>query len=307
MIFLLELDDSNLIPKDIFLHFNEIYNEADKGNVISELGFTMPSMQNFLGSKEHGGFLYIRPSFQCLQNIILPESPYLIGILIHRWEVPWAKIFPLRLMLRLGALYRYYPTPHISVRRRDSVYAEIAQTIINFLADFRTYTYTIPTIRGMVIHMEDRKTSVLIPRNRYDQVMKALSNASDNILALTGNFSKKADGHLVCIQNTEGPEQLYSYSTQAINIQGQPRKVTGASFIVLNGALKSSSGLSGKCNIVEDGLMVQIMPTKMTAIRDALKNMKDTEIVCGPVDADPSQTEIVEILWTENDLNFNIG
>uniref|UniRef100_A0A336M7I6 CSON013165 protein n=1 Tax=Culicoides sonorensis TaxID=179676 RepID=A0A336M7I6_CULSO len=309
IVILLELDETNLIPKDVFLHLNDIYNEADKGNTITELGFSMPKTQNFLGSKEHGGFLFIRPSFQCLQNITVPESPYLIGVLIHRWEVPWAKIFPLRLMLRLGALYRYYPTPHISVRKRDSVYAEIAQTIINFLADFRTYSYTIPTIRGMYIHMEDRKTSVLIPRNRYDQIMKAINNSSDHILAMAANFSKKADGHLVCIQNTEAnsPEQLHSYSTQAINIQGQPRKVTGASFIVLNGALKSSSGLSGKCNIVEDGLMVQIPPAKMLSIRDALKNMKDVDIICGPVDADPSMTETVTFQWTENDLNFNIG
>ncbi|XP_063705751.1 zinc finger FYVE domain-containing protein 9 [Culicoides brevitarsis] len=309
IVILLELDESNLIPKDIFLHLNDIYNEADKGNTITELGFSMPKMTNFLGSKEHGGFLFIRTSFQCLQNVIVPEAPYLIGVLIHRWEVPWAKIFPLRLMLRLGALYRYYPTPHISVRQRDAVYAEIAQTIINFLADFRTYSYTIPTIRGMYIHMEDRKTSILIPRNRYDQVMKAINNSSDHILAIAGNFSKAADGHLVCIQNTEAntPEQLHSYSTQAINIQGQPRKITGASFIVLNGALKSSTGLSGKCNIVEDGLMVQISPTKMTSTREALKNMKDVDIICGPIDADPSVTETVTFQWTDNDLNFNIG
>lgn len=124
----------------------------------------MPSHGNFLGSKEHGGFLYIRATFQCLENVNVPENPFLIAILIHRWEVPWAKIFPLRLMLRLGALHRYYPSPHVSVRERNSVYAEIAQTIINFLADFRTYSYTLPTIHGMYIHMEERTTSMLIPR-----------------------------------------------------------------------------------------------------------------------------------------------
>lgn len=155
----------------------------------------------------------------------VPDNPYLIGILIHRWEIPWAKIFPLRLMLRLGALYRYYPSPHVSVRNRNSVYAEIAQTIINFLADFRTYSYTLATIQGMFIHMEDRKTNVLIPRNRYDQIMKALNNSSEHILALAGNFSKLADGHLVCVQNTEsGCAETHAYSTQAINIQGKPRK-----------------------------------------------------------------------------------
>lgn len=179
----------------------------------------------FLDSKEHGGFLFIRTTFQCMQNVIIPDNPYLIGILIHRWEVPWAKIFPLRLMLRLGALHRYYPSPHVSVRYRNSVYAEIAQTIINFLADFRTYSYTLPTIRGMYIHMEDRRTNVLIPRNRYDQVMKALNNSSDHIIALAGNFSKLADGHLVCVQNTDsGCAETHAYSTQAINIQGKPRK-----------------------------------------------------------------------------------
>lgn len=308
IIILLELNDTPMIPKDIFLHLNEIYLNADKGQTLTELGFSMPTQTNFLGSKEHGGFIYIRPTFQCLQSVIVPESPYLIGLLIHRWEVPWAKIFPLRLMLRLGALYRYYPSPHISERGRDSVYAEIAQTLINFLADFRTYSYTLATIRGMTIHMEDRKTTVRIPRNSYEQVIRAINFSSDHILAMGGNFSKKADGHLVCIQNTEsGDSEMYSYSTQAINIQGQPRKVTGASFFVLNGALKTTSGLSGKCSIVEDGLMVQILPGTMVSVREALKNMKDTDIVCGPVDATPEQTETVSLLWVENDLEFNLG
>lgn len=93
IVILLELDETNLIPKDIFLHLNDIYNEADKGNTITELGFSMPKGQNFLGSKEHGGFLFIRNSFQCLQSVIVPDSPYLIGVLIHRWEVIYFYIF----------------------------------------------------------------------------------------------------------------------------------------------------------------------------------------------------------------------
>lgn len=77
--------------------------------------------------------------------------------------------------------------------------------------------------------------------------MKVINNSSDHILAFGGDFSKKADGHLVCIQNIEsGCSETLSYSTQAINIQGQERKVTGASFFILNGALKQNSGLSGK-------------------------------------------------------------
>lgn len=84
--------------------------------------------------------------------------------------------------------------------------------------------------------------------------------------------------------------------------------MTGASFLVLNGALKTTSGLSGKCSIVEDGLMVQILPKKMSAIQQGLKTMKeDIDIVCGPVDGDESQTELVCIQWVDNDTNFNVG
>lgn len=83
--------------------------------------------------------------------------------------------------------------------------------------------------------------------------------------------------------------------------------VTGANFLVLNGALKSTSGLSGKCTIVEDGLMVQILPVKMAAIYKSLKEMKDIDIVCGPVDGDAAQTEVVIIKWAENDVEFNVG
>lgn len=227
LVILLELGDSVMLPKDIFVHLNDIFQDADGGSTISELGFSPARMPNFLGSRNHGGFLYVRPTYQCMQNVITPDAPYLVGVLVHRWEVPWAKVLPLRLMLRLGALYRYYPSPHVSVRDRESVYVEIAQTIINLLADFRNYTYTIPTVRGMVIHIEDRKTSILIPRNRYDQIMKLLNSSNDQILALGGNFSKVADGHLVCIQNTEsGCPEATQYSTQAINIEGQPRKGT---------------------------------------------------------------------------------
>lgn len=307
IIILLELDNSNKIPKDIFVHLNEIYWEASRGHPVTELGFSMPKHLNFLGSREHGGFLYIRSSFQCLLDVNVPTAPFLIGVLIHRWEVPWAKIFPLRLMLRLGAQYRYYPSPHISVRQRDPVYGEIAQTIINVLADFRNYTYTIPTVKGMYIHMEDRKTNILIPRNRLDEVIKAINNSSDHILALGANFSKNADGHLVCIQNLKENGDSHAYSTQAINIQGQPRKVTGASFFVFNEALKSTSGLSGKCSIIEDGLMVQVLPSKMNEIRHSLTNMKDIDIVCGPIEADEQQNEVVHIQWVDDDMEINIG
>ncbi|KAH8301797.1 hypothetical protein KR059_011835 [Drosophila kikkawai] len=297
------------LPKDIFQHLYEIYVEAEHARSSThELAFTSPRNANFLGSREHGGFIFIRPTYQCLQGVIVPENPYLVGVLIHRHEVPWAKVLPLRLILRLGAQYRYYPCPLISVRGRESVYGEIAQTIINFLVDFRNYSYSLPAIRGLYIHMEDRQTTVIIPKYRQQDVIKAINVASDHILAFAGNFSKVADGHLVCMQNiNDDRSEMYSYSTQAINIQGQPRKVTGASFFVLNESLKSTSGLSGKCSIVEDGLMVQIMAAKMEEVRQALRNQTDIDIVCGPIEATEDQSEIVSIKWVDNNRDINVG
>lgn len=69
--------------------------------------------------------------------------------------------------------------------------------------------------------MEANQTTILIPRNRYDQVVRALNNSNDPVLALAGNFSADADAHLVCMQS-KGNE--ITYSTHAININDKPRK-----------------------------------------------------------------------------------
>ena len=120
------------------------------------------------------------------------------------------------------------------------------------------------------------------------------------MLALGANLSVSADRHLVAIQQEDG-----SYQTQAINIQHQvsqsvspqslqslcslplqERKLTGASFVVFNGALKSSANLTAKSSIVEDGLMVQVMPDHMTSILKALRNMENHRVECGPTGAE---------------------
>lgn len=298
------LPDETRVPKDLLLFINQLRLEAMKGNIVSELGFLIYQGGNFLDSREHAGFLFIRQTSQCLQKIILPPGPYLFGLLVHRWETPWAKVFPLRLVLRLGAEYRYYPCPLFSVRFRDALYFEIGHTVMKVLADFRNFAYTLPSVRGLTIHLRNRMTDVMFPRNRYDQVIKGLNNSNDHVLAYASNFSIAADSHLVCIQTNTGDES--TYQTQAISINNNPRTITGTSFIVINGALKSSMGLSAKSSIVEDGLMVEIMPEKMEALKAALKNMQDFSIGCGRQGA-PEPDETVNIKWVDNDLQFNVG
>nr|XP_022906434.1 zinc finger FYVE domain-containing protein 9 [Onthophagus taurus] len=305
IVYLIELTDGETcLPIDIFNHLNIIYNDALKGTTVSELGISLHDSSSFLDFKNHAGFLYIRPTFQCVQNIIKPKEPFLIGLLIHRWETPWAKIFPLRLMLRLGAEYRYYPCPLISTRFRDSLFVELGHTVITLFADFRNFSYTLTSIRGLSIHMEDKNTIVRIPTNRYDQVMSSMNNSSDHILVFGGNFSTKADSHLVCIQDTQSSTEN-SYTTHTIDIKNQPKKVIGASFIVFNGALKSTSGLTAKSSIVEDGLMIQISAEDMVSLRESLRNMKEFTIQCGCVNMPSDET--VNIIWGDVDKDFNVG
>ena len=85
--------------------------------------------------------------------------------------------------------------------------------------------------------------------------------------------------------------------------------VTGASFLVLNGALKSSSGLSAKSSIVEDGIMVQVSQDRMMEIRKALNKMMDVKIDCGPVAANEIEApdETVYIKWTDKNPSINSG
>ena len=85
--------------------------------------------------------------------------------------------------------------------------------------------------------------------------------------------------------------------------------VTGASFLVLNGALKSSSGLSAKSSIVEDGIMVQVSQDRMLEIRKSLNKMVDVKINCGPIAANDSDKpdETIYIKWTEQNHSINAG
>ncbi|RWS24850.1 zinc finger FYVE domain-containing protein 16-like protein [Leptotrombidium deliense] len=292
--------DESCVPRDVFRLFTSVYDYASRGSPFAEMSHILFT-EGLFDNKENCGFIFMRPTFQCLKKFLLPSPPYLVGLLLHKCEIPWAKIFPIRLLLRLGAEYRYYPCPLISYRNRKPAYFEIGHTIMNVLADFRNFQYSLPCIPGLVIHTEDTKRKVNFARNRYDQVMKALSSSNEHVLAFAANFSTEADSHLTCIQNDDG-----QYQTQTIKSQDSLSLITGASFIVFSGALKSSTGLSAKMSIVEDGILVQIPPNTMSELKNALRAMQDFTIKCGKVDA-PTEDSVIQVLWVKDDKNFNVG
>ncbi|KAL1783779.1 zinc finger protein FYVE domain-containing protein 16 isoform X1 [Sigmodon hispidus] len=299
IILLLCLPNEDTVPKDIFRLFITIYKDALKGKYIENLD-SLTFTESFLNSKDHGGFLFITPTFQKIDDLPVPRSPFLCGILIQKLEIPWAKVFPMRLMLRLGAEYKAYPAPLTSVRGRKPLFGEIGHTIMNLLVDLRNYQYTLHNIDQLLIHMEMGKSCIKIPRKKYSDVMKVINSSNEHVISIGASFSTEADSHLVCVQS-DGV-----YQTQANSATGQPRKVTGASFVVFNGALKTSSGFLAKSSIVEDGLMVQITPETMDGLRLALREQKDFKIPCGKVDA-VDLREYVDICWVDSEEKKNKG
>ncbi|KAM6364283.1 zinc finger FYVE domain-containing protein 16 isoform 2-T3 [Pluvialis apricaria] len=292
------LPDEEIFPSEIFKLFIDIYKDAMKGRLIRNME-NITFTENFLGSKEHGGFLFVSPIFQKLDDQVLPDNPFLCGILIHKMEIPWAKVFPIRLMLRLGAEYGVYPTPVVSFRHRKPLFGEIGHTIMNLLVDLRNYQYTLHMIDNLFVHVEMGRSCIKIPLRKYNEVMKVINSSNEHVISIGASFNTEADSHLVCVQNKHG-----LYHTQAISATGHPRKVTGASFVVFNGALKTSLGFLAKSNIVEDGLMVQITPETMESLRQALRDKKDFTITCGKTDTGDIK-EYVDICWVENEEKTN--
>uniref|UniRef100_A0A8C5TP08 Zinc finger FYVE domain-containing protein n=1 Tax=Malurus cyaneus samueli TaxID=2593467 RepID=A0A8C5TP08_9PASS len=300
VILLQRLPDEDVFPSEILKLFLDIYKDAMKGRFIKNME-NITFTESFLSNKEHGGFLFVSPTFQKLDDLILPDEPFLCGILIHKLEIPWAKVFPIRLMLRLGAEYGVYPTPVISVRHRKPLFGEIGHTIMNLLVDLRNYQYTLPTIENLFVHVEMGRSCIKIPLRKYNEVMRVISSSNEHVISMGASFNTEADSHLVCVQNKHG-----LYHTQAISSTGDPRKVTGASFVVFNGALKASSGFLAKSSIVEDGLMVQITRETMEDLRQALRDKKDFKITCGKMDAGDAK-EYVDICWVENEEKTSKG
>ena len=161
-----------------------------------------------------------------------------------------------------------------------------------------------------------RKIIVKIANNRHDLVLKALNSSSNSVLSFGSNFDSNANYHLTCLHNDE------QYLTQIFSKDGTVKdfnlnnlesnneyisEVIGASYIVFSGALKNESGLNAKNGIVEDGVLVQLLPEKLEKLKNSLKQKTDFTLNCGQINSKNEQDETVSIEWTEDDLQFNIG
>ncbi|KAG5261748.1 hypothetical protein AALO_G00287910 [Alosa alosa] len=301
LLFVLEcLPEESALPRDLFNLISSVYQDAQRGKFIEDLG-NVTFTDSFLGTKDHGGVLFFSPSFQPMEGLAAPPEPFLCGVLLQKLEVPWAKVFPLRLLLRLGLEHNLYPCTLVSVRFRQPVFQETGHTIMNLLADLRNYQYSLPLVEGLRVHMELGNSYIHIPKCKFHEMLKVVNSSNEHVISVGACFSTEADSHLVCVQNEEG-----SYQTKANSMLGKTRRVTGASFVVFNGALKASSGFIAKSSIVEDGLMVQIPPDSMGALRQALRDQADFQIPCGRADSTEAR-ENVTIRWVDWSPPVNAG
>lgn len=55
------------------------------GSTVAEMSYTAPCTNQLFESKEHGGFVFIRATYQCVQQLLLPKPPFLVALLIHRY------------------------------------------------------------------------------------------------------------------------------------------------------------------------------------------------------------------------------
>jgi MAD (mothers against decapentaplegic) interacting protein len=124
-------------------------------------------------------------------------------------------------------------------------------------------------------------------------------------------LNMSAESHYACYQNEEGQYQTFLFSKDGSSVPlsktdaDQEKKIVAASFMVFSGALKTSSGMTAKLSIVEDGVLIQIMPNVIPELKKALRDMKDYDIHVGKVGEEAS--ECVSLKWGADDTNFNVG
>ena len=316
-----ESDDK--VPKQMFAHILDIYAKVTKGQFISSMSYslyqpTISSQSNndstdkncFLDNKDNGGFLYFQPSkYNCLKNLqsILPSHPFLIGILVQKLEVPWAKLFPLRLLLLLGARSKIFPYPIISSRLRPALCGEIGHTIMNLLSDLRNYQYTIEQIDGLYITLVNNVTTISIPQSQYNLVIKSISRSNDYVFSFASlNMNQACNSHLIAIEN-ENSNSYTSRKTSAIDLKTVD-DITGAAFVIFNGSLKTSlnSATNAKLSIVEDGVMIQVDIKTIEKLKQELQAMRPFKIESNKtLENSQELNEIISIEWYKDDKFIN--
>ncbi|XP_018667619.2 zinc finger FYVE domain-containing protein 9 [Ciona intestinalis] len=335
--FIISAEEEDPIPLQIFMLYRFLFTNARKGKPVHCMDLLLTSeflnsTDEFNGSKDYAGLLFVRHTCQDIDVLqydvdasrfyngvmdfssnTVQFSSTLFALLISKSEVPWAKLFPTRLLCGLGAQFKYYPCPLVNEKIRKPIYGNIGNTILGILCDFRNYKYQVISVQGMTVVVKNSNVTINLPCNRFSDITKILNSSNDHVLALGADVmasTEYSSSILTCVQNPNDS----SYQTEVLyDGPYEEDSSTAASFVVFNGSLKSSHTQLAKSTIVEDGIMVQLLPEKMELLRSALKAMEDFEIDCGHLVKEEEKggehvpRTSVCIQWISDDTKFNIG
>ncbi|EJD74052.1 FYVE zinc finger family protein [Loa loa] len=216
--------------------------------------------------------LLFRPSVQTFANLLVPSSSFLVATFIYQSESIWANVIPQRLLFRLGLQASFYPTSIINDFNREPVYNSIFDTsVLKMFNDFRNWRFQMPLISGSTLTIQDNSESVLIIPTWASEEISKLIKANKNMLAWGLDFSPDADSYLICKQDNAG-----CFSSQIFTKSIANRKVTGASFVVIDGALKDG-GEPFAINVLEDGVTIRFRSDIMESLIEALLVGRDFE------------------------------
>ncbi|KAK6030691.1 FYVE zinc finger [Ostertagia ostertagi] len=226
--------------------------------------------------------LFFHPTLQDFSSLSLPNSPFLVALFLNDAEVPWAMACPNRLLFRLGLKYSWYPTPFVNIVGRQAVYStETSQTVLKVFTDFRSWSFRMKHLAGSTVTLSNDVTLVEIPKSAKDDLEEIVS-FNCKMLAWSTSTNLTADSHLVC-DETDGV-----YSTQVL-ARGSSRKATGASFLIIDGGLKTN-GL--QISVVEDGVAIRIPSERLESLLQALNATENWTT------SDASGTHFV-VRWTD--------
>lgn len=294
VVLVLDKDNGDFcISRDVFKIFLTLHELALRRQSLENLG-NLLFQDGLFDSRNTAGLLFVRHlKSHDISKFVLPADPYIFALVLQRWEVPWSKVFPVRLLLRLGHKLGHYPYPLTSYRSREPVYYEVGHTIISILGDFRNFRYSITHVDGLKVMLIKSEKKVLVQLNQtsYQQFNKVLDRSSnEHVLAWSAYPFLEADGHLVSVQNEDGQyetaEFYKDHKEQNNAFDNSKTEVLGASFIIFSGALKvNQTGQPAKISIVEDGLLIQMQSCALTALKQAIHYMRNFDIDCGKSDS----------------------
>ncbi|KAH8865323.1 mothers against decapentaplegic interacting protein [Schistosoma japonicum] len=196
------------------------------------------------------GFIFFHPTHQCLLSLHVPNPPFLVALLVHIQEAPWAYRLPSRILLNLGKMSHYYPTTLLSDRDRRALFncklggesfLQLFTNITPFIyPDFMTYMHTekCTPLPELLFHINGFYAHLKVVKDELD----------DNIT--TNNHNNNDESVIV--------ELL----------------ITGLSFVAFSGHASHCSAL-----IIEDGVYISLTNSKFYQLVNGLRSGSDLSIL----------------------------